>query len=104
MNNVFSQALNYDGGGPTGFAGYADIDIDHVDAGDQRCRILAYGRLADNTSELVRIDGAFNILDTEAASAAWPAFAINPEVNATDRNLIMPDKGVVQYWSAPVDW
>jgi hypothetical protein len=104
LTNVFSQALDYDSGGPTGFAGYADIDIDHTDMGRESCRLLVYGRLQDLSSELVRIDDKFTVLDTKSGPVAGPAFAINPEVDPEDHNLIMPDTGAVHYWSSPFNW
>jgi len=101
---IFSQPLDYDESSFTGFAGYADIDVDHVDSSDERCRILIYGRLEDLTSELIRMDSGYNVLDTQTYTSAWPAFAINPDADVNTRNLIMPDAGNLAFWDTPVDW
>jgi hypothetical protein len=104
QTNLFSQTLAYDSGGPTGFAGYADIDIDHIDTTQERCRLLVFGRLIDGTSELIRMTTDFTVLDTESGSQGWPAFAINPNPNVNMRNLIMPDAGSLGFWSPPASW
>jgi hypothetical protein len=102
VNNLFTTALDYDSGGPTGFAGYADIDVDHMDTAQERCRILVYGRLLDLTSELIRLDQNFIVLDRETYASAFPGFAINPDVSV--HNLIMPSTDSLAYWAGPVDW
>jgi len=104
ITSVFSQVLDYVSGGPTGFAGYADIDVDHINAPEERCRILVYGRLLDQSGELIRLDSSYNLLDAEYSLVAWPAFAINPDPNEAIRNLIMPDTDSLEFWSTPPDW
>ena len=47
VNNLFSQTLDYQSVAALGTAAFGDIDIDHVDSNDQRCRMLVYGRLAE---------------------------------------------------------
>jgi len=101
---LFSQPLDFDEGGWTGFAGYADIDVDHVDASQERCRILLYGRLQDLSSELIRMDSLYNVLDTQTYTEAWPAFAINPDPDPSVRNLIMPGTDSLGFWETPTDW
>jgi len=101
---LFSQPLEYDESAFLGFVGYADIDVDHVDPVEERCRILLYGRLEDLSSELIRMDASYNILDTQNWPSAWPAFAINPDLDPMKRNLIMPDIDSVEFWDTPLDW
>ncbi len=101
---LFSQPLDFDESAFTGFAGYADIDVDHRDGNDERCRILLYGRLEDLSSELIRMDSSYNVLDVQNYASAWPAFAINHDPLVSVRNLIMPDIDSVEYWDTPVDW
>ncbi|HEX9745369.1 MAG TPA: hypothetical protein VGB30_08070 [bacterium] len=101
---IFSQDLDFDEGGFTGFAGYADIDIDHVDSDMERCRVVVYGRLSDLSGELVRFDNEMNLLSSNGFIDAQPAFAINPNADDTIRNLIMPDTDVVRSYDSPGDW
>ena len=104
MSNIFSQVLDYDNVVWTGWAGFADIDIDNMESDSTRCRILVYGRLEDLTGELVRLDNQFNVLDTESYSEAWPAFAINVDESESVRNLIMPSTDSLAFFGTPVDW
>jgi hypothetical protein len=104
-NALFSQPLDYDDGGWTGWAGYGDIDIDHVDASEERCRLLLYGRLQDLTGELIRMDASTYLpIDVQNSIEGWPAFAINPDLDPGTRNLIMPDADSLHYFTTPVDW
>jgi hypothetical protein len=101
--NVFSQALNY-AFEADGYAGYADIDVDHIDSEFEPCRVLVYGRLVDGSGELRRLDAQLQVLDIKTYSEAWPAIAINPNSSVAKRNLIMPSTGSLQFWTPPVDW
>ncbi len=103
-NALFSQPLDFEAHPLIGFARYGDIEIDHMNAADEKCRILLYGRLADGSSELIRMDSSYNTLDVENHSAAWPAFSINTDSDPSTRNLIMPDAGNLAYWQTPFDW
>ena len=102
--NILSEPMKYDSDVHTGFAGYGDIDIDHVDSSEEPCRILVYGRLQDYSSELVRLDSNFNVLDRKHFTSSWPGFAINPASDVSKRNLVMPDTGTVAFWTPPADW
>jgi len=102
--NLFSQPLSYDTGGTEIWAGYADIDIDHVDGGLEPCRILVYGRLSNESVELIRLDSGFNVLDVETHETATTSFAINPNEDSDIRNLIMPEATAFQFWETPSDW
>lgn len=107
VDNIFSQTLDYSVPGLTGYTGFAmygDIDIDHADAGDEKCRILVYARLADMSAELRRFDEEFTLLDTESHADAATAFAINVDASVSTRNLIMPETDTVQWWETPVAW
>ncbi|MCX6647569.1 MAG: hypothetical protein NTY09_14595 [bacterium] len=107
ITDIFSQTIDYSIPGLTGFNGFAmwgDIEIDHLNSGVEKCRILVYARLADSSAELRRLNKDFLLLDTQAYSTAATSFSINVNPSEGTRNLIMPTSTNLQWWATPVAW
>jgi len=107
VTSIFPQTIDYSMPGLTGFTSFAmwgDIEIDHQNTGDEKCRILLYARLADQSAELIRYNKDFLLLDTSTYSTAATSFSINVDPSVGTRNLIMPTSTNLQWWATPVAW
>ena len=102
--DIFSDDLDYESVVATGGAIYGDIEIDHMDADDERCRILLYGRLTSGDAELYRLDHELNIVDSHIYATAFPNLSINTDTPASARNLIVPNDDHLGILTAPGDW
>jgi len=102
--DIFSGDLDYESVTVTGGAIYGDIEIDHMEAGDERCRVLLYGRLISGDAELYRLDHELNIVDSHIYVTAYPNLSINTDTPASARNLIVPNGDHLGIYNAPADW
>jgi len=101
---LFTDTLDFYDSSVTGVNRFADIEIDHKDAGDEKCRIVLYGRLIDGRGEVIRMDSYYNVLDREYYTEGHTAFAINTDADPGTRNLILPTTDSIEFWQTPVDW
>ena len=87
---------------------YAGIEIDHVDAAKEKCRIVVYSR-CKTASGSVPVVKRFNHLaqelDSNTGGLALQSFAINNDPNPGIRHLLFPATNpLAKLWDTPASW
>ena len=87
---------------------YGGIKIDHVDAANEKCRIVVYGR-CDTGSGLVPVVKRYNHLteelDSNNGTLAFPTLGLNNDTDSGVRHLIFPAVNPLAHlWDTPASW
>jgi len=87
---------------------YAGIEIDHVDAAKEKCRIVVYSRCQTTVGPapvVKRFNHLTEELDTNTGGFAFPTFSINNDQDSSMRNLVFPmTSPSAHLWDAPATW